>query len=1055
MRAMIDQLRAVTARLLLIFALLAASTRSADAGSLTLAWDANIESDIAGYIVYYGTTSGSYTSSVDVGNVTSYMMTSLADGQRYYFALKAYNTNGLRSPYSTEVAGTVPTAGAPASLTTPIPGTTLSSSSVQFQWTAGVNVTSYRLSAGTTFGGTNLFDQSGLTSVSATITGLPTNGVRVYVRLWSLIGGMWRFSDYNYTATTVCTFSLNPTSASVGVGGSSGTFTVTAPDGCSRSAVSNANWITITGGASGTGNGTVAYTVAAATGTATRTGTVSIAGSNFTITQPGLTRVIAITGGLTFGSAQVGTTTTRTMTISNNGNSPLTVSGITYPAGYAGNWGGGTIAAGASQPVAVMFTPMAAMNYGGTIMVSADETAGIDTAAVSGTATGVLLVKDAFTGSNGSLLTAHVPDVPSSGTAWVATGKSPTPALQGGMAAVGSGTGHLQATLDSGMSDVIVAMDYTAGSGPGMGGVAFRLTDSNNYLLLETYVNQLQLYRRQGGTFTLLGSAALPVGLISGATHRIEVRASGSSIQGWWDGLQLLQLTETFQQQATRHGINWNSAYDWTSAYDNFIIAAAALPAAPAMPGTPAPAAGAVNVETATTLTWSATGATSYDISIGTTNPPPVAAVNAGSAWFTPTLAANSTYFWRVVARNAGGATAGPVWSFTTAAVAPQPAGTIVQDLFGGTNGTPLPAHVPDVAPVGAAWTFSGDGPLPALQNGAAAMTAGPGHTPLTIDAGVADVRVGVDYRVGTGAGMGGVVLRLTDASNFLVLETYSNQLQLYKRRAGAWTLLASAPLPAALMPGTVHRLEARAAGSTIEGWWDGVQLLMAVELFQQVATRHGVDWNSAYDPTSTYDNFAINTVDSAPPSPETIVQDLFSGTNGTTLPAHVPDVAPVGAVWMVSGGSPLPTLQNGAATITAGTGHTPLTIDAGVADVRVGVDYRVGTGAGMGGVVLRLTDASNFLVLETYFNQLQLYKRQAGTWTLLGSAPLPAALTPGTVHRIEARTAGSTIEGWWDGVQLLTAIEVFQSDATRHGVDWNSAYDPTSTYDNFTMRSR
>ena len=38
--------------------------------------------------------------------------------------------------------------------------------------------------------------------LSATVFGLPTNGSIVYVRLWSLIGGVWHFQDYAYNAAS-------------------------------------------------------------------------------------------------------------------------------------------------------------------------------------------------------------------------------------------------------------------------------------------------------------------------------------------------------------------------------------------------------------------------------------------------------------------------------------------------------------------------------------------------------------------------------------------------------------------------------------------------------------------------------------------------------------------------------------------------------------------------------------------------------------------------------------------------------------------------------------
>jgi hypothetical protein len=77
----------------------------ANAATLTLAWNPNPEPDISGYVLYWGTQSGGYTSHSYVGNVTVQQVTGLADATVYYFAVRAYNTAGLMSDYSSEVAG--------------------------------------------------------------------------------------------------------------------------------------------------------------------------------------------------------------------------------------------------------------------------------------------------------------------------------------------------------------------------------------------------------------------------------------------------------------------------------------------------------------------------------------------------------------------------------------------------------------------------------------------------------------------------------------------------------------------------------------------------------------------------------------------------------------------------------------------------------------------------------------------------------------------------------------------------------------------------------------
>jgi hypothetical protein len=83
-----------------------------------------------------------------------------------------------------------------------------------------------------------------------------------------------------------CTYAITPTSRGVVAAGGANTVAVTAGTGCAWTAVSNASsWLTVTSGASGTGNGSVGYTVAANPNTVTRSGTLTIAGQTFTVNQ--------------------------------------------------------------------------------------------------------------------------------------------------------------------------------------------------------------------------------------------------------------------------------------------------------------------------------------------------------------------------------------------------------------------------------------------------------------------------------------------------------------------------------------------------------------------------------------------------------------------------------------------------------------------------------------------------------------------------------------------------------------------------------------------------
>jgi len=83
-----------------------------------------------------------------------------------------------------------------------------------------------------------------------------------------------------------CTATIAPTSANVTRVGGTRTVNVTIPPGCAWTAQSHSSWIAITNPASGTGNGTVSYTIEPYGGPKkTRTGTMTIAGQTFTVKQ--------------------------------------------------------------------------------------------------------------------------------------------------------------------------------------------------------------------------------------------------------------------------------------------------------------------------------------------------------------------------------------------------------------------------------------------------------------------------------------------------------------------------------------------------------------------------------------------------------------------------------------------------------------------------------------------------------------------------------------------------------------------------------------------------
>ena len=79
------------------------------AGDVTLAWDASTSSNVGGYRVHYGLSSGIYPNKVFVGNQTSYTLSGLDSGKTYYIAVTALGANGTgESDFSKEVAVEIP-----------------------------------------------------------------------------------------------------------------------------------------------------------------------------------------------------------------------------------------------------------------------------------------------------------------------------------------------------------------------------------------------------------------------------------------------------------------------------------------------------------------------------------------------------------------------------------------------------------------------------------------------------------------------------------------------------------------------------------------------------------------------------------------------------------------------------------------------------------------------------------------------------------------------------------------------------------------------------------
>ena len=267
-------------------------TATVDGASVTLSWDASSDAETPTAGLTYNLRVGTSPGASDVvspmasgggqrllpafGSAqhgTSAWLGALLPGT-YYWSVQAIDTAFAGSLPSDEATFTVAcgTSFDPAGASVPAGGTTGSfalTSDGPCTWTATPSDDWITLTGSTGGTGGGPIDYS----VAANL-GPPRSGsIRVGAATFTI-----------EQAAGPCAYSISPLQASFTETGGSGTISVTAPSWCSWTAASGAAWLTITGGAAGTGSGTVEYAVAANPWTA-RAGALTVAGLAFQVSQ--------------------------------------------------------------------------------------------------------------------------------------------------------------------------------------------------------------------------------------------------------------------------------------------------------------------------------------------------------------------------------------------------------------------------------------------------------------------------------------------------------------------------------------------------------------------------------------------------------------------------------------------------------------------------------------------------------------------------------------------------------------------------------------------------
>ncbi|NOY84934.1 MAG: hypothetical protein GXO96_08985 [Nitrospirae bacterium] len=172
------------------------------AESAILSWNANSESDLSGYKVYFGTSSGSYGTPTTVGNVTTYTVPGLNTGT-YYFAVTAFDTSGNESGFSTEVSKTLASADTTAPVVSNISATSISDDGATISWTSNeASDSQVEYGTSTAYGASTSLNTSMVTAHSMALTGL--NDLTLYhyrVLSRDAAGNITTSGDQTFTTT--------------------------------------------------------------------------------------------------------------------------------------------------------------------------------------------------------------------------------------------------------------------------------------------------------------------------------------------------------------------------------------------------------------------------------------------------------------------------------------------------------------------------------------------------------------------------------------------------------------------------------------------------------------------------------------------------------------------------------------------------------------------------------------------------------------------------------------------------------------------------------------
>jgi hypothetical protein len=186
-------------------ALFALMSRSAFAAGVTIAWNPNDETDIAGYIVKYGEQPHAYHVQVDVGLATTFKVNGLVDGKTYYFTVQAYSTDGSYGAPATELPTVMVASPKPPLVTaqfTVVPDADGRLTSPLLQWTTLAGAQAYYLRIGSVSGAKDVLDTGEIQATSFTLPALPLDRT-YFARIYTRQSNLWSYSEISFKMPNV------------------------------------------------------------------------------------------------------------------------------------------------------------------------------------------------------------------------------------------------------------------------------------------------------------------------------------------------------------------------------------------------------------------------------------------------------------------------------------------------------------------------------------------------------------------------------------------------------------------------------------------------------------------------------------------------------------------------------------------------------------------------------------------------------------------------------------------------------------------------------------